>query len=324
MDMWLTPDQQGRVAYDRGDFTFAPTTSRTRCGRASLFTRAGRPYVGCGLRIAALDTAESWYDQTNALMHLGDIEAAIAAYDKARRSARRIGRTPAETSPSPNVFLKMEKDKGAGAAAGPEPESPTVFSSMSKSETRGQGWQESSTCRADVRDVDEGYPGQPRGSYGAQVFHRSGSDETVTKWLPLMVWLLAPSAAFAAEPYRARKRRRGRKDHAKPTGLVDVGCLPCPTSLHHRLEFPCSIFRTPRSRSAERSANVTQTIDGVPIFRNRKAYAIVPRLRGHSRCLNSISAWYIQSMESQLRGAVKMPSVSFTVGAATYIRSNSP
>ena len=109
MDMWLTPDQQGRVAYDRGDFASAADHFEDPMWKGVALYRAGR-YQDAVSAFAALDTAESWYDQANALMHLGDIEAAIAAYDKALEK-RKDWPDAEQNLAIAQRLLKMEKDK---------------------------------------------------------------------------------------------------------------------------------------------------------------------------------------------------------------------
>lgn len=81
-DIWLTPDQQGRLAYDRGDFDAASAHFRDPMWRGSAFYRAGK-YAASTDAFAAVDTPEGWYNQGNALLHLGKFEEAVKAYTKA-------------------------------------------------------------------------------------------------------------------------------------------------------------------------------------------------------------------------------------------------
>lgn len=81
-DMWLTADQQGRLAFERGDFTSAATHFSDPMWKGVAFYRAGR-FQDAADAFAAVDTAESWFDQGNAFAHLGKFEEAVAAYGKA-------------------------------------------------------------------------------------------------------------------------------------------------------------------------------------------------------------------------------------------------
>ncbi|OYR15091.1 VWA domain-containing protein [Brucella thiophenivorans] len=81
-DMWLTEDQQGRLAYERGDFSDASAHFRDPMWRGTAFYRA-KKYAEAIDAFATVDTPESWYNQGNALIHLGKYDEAVAAYNKA-------------------------------------------------------------------------------------------------------------------------------------------------------------------------------------------------------------------------------------------------
>ncbi|TXI01755.1 MAG: VWA domain-containing protein [Rhizobium sp.] len=81
-DMWLTHDQQGRLAFERGDFATAAEMFRDPMWKGVALYRAAR-YQDALDTFAAIDSPESWYDQGNALLHLGQFEDAIAAYENA-------------------------------------------------------------------------------------------------------------------------------------------------------------------------------------------------------------------------------------------------
>lgn len=81
-DIWLTPDQQGRLAFERNDFTTAAAEFQNPVWKGVALYRAGR-FAEAVDSFAAVDTAESWYDQGNALLQLSRFEEAAAAYGKA-------------------------------------------------------------------------------------------------------------------------------------------------------------------------------------------------------------------------------------------------
>lgn len=81
-DAWLTPDQQGRAAYDRGDYTAAADRFSDPMWRGAALYRAGR-YDEAIDAFARVDSAKSYFDQGNALAQLGKLAPAVAAYQEA-------------------------------------------------------------------------------------------------------------------------------------------------------------------------------------------------------------------------------------------------
>ena len=80
--IWLTPDQQGRVLYDRGDYAAAAERFADPMWRGVALYRAGR-YDDAIDAFARVDSAESYFDQGDALAKLGKLPAAIASYQRA-------------------------------------------------------------------------------------------------------------------------------------------------------------------------------------------------------------------------------------------------
>jgi Ca-activated chloride channel homolog len=81
-DMWLTPDQQGRRAFEHGEYEKAAAHFKDPMWKGVALYRAGR-FQDAIDSLAAVDTAESWFDQANSLFHLGKLDEAVAAYRKA-------------------------------------------------------------------------------------------------------------------------------------------------------------------------------------------------------------------------------------------------
>ncbi|AVA26435.1 MULTISPECIES: VWA domain-containing protein [unclassified Rhizobium] len=81
-DMWLTSDQQGRLAYEHSDYAAASAHFLDPMWEGAALYRAGK-YAEAVDAFAAVDTAESWYDQGNALLHLERFDEAVAAYKRA-------------------------------------------------------------------------------------------------------------------------------------------------------------------------------------------------------------------------------------------------
>ncbi|OCO99226.1 MULTISPECIES: VWA domain-containing protein [unclassified Ensifer] len=108
VDIWLTPDQQGRRAFERGDFQGAAEDFADPAWRGAALYRAGR-FQDAIDAFAESDTAESYYNQGNALLHLDKAEEAIVAYQQA------LKRRPDWADAKKNLTIaekrKADKDK---------------------------------------------------------------------------------------------------------------------------------------------------------------------------------------------------------------------
>lgn len=82
IDLWLTHDQQGRRAFDRGDYKAAATLFEDPMWKGLAAYRAGdlRSAVDAW---AAVETPDANYNRGNALARLGEYKLAVAAYDQA-------------------------------------------------------------------------------------------------------------------------------------------------------------------------------------------------------------------------------------------------
>lgn len=82
MDLWLTPDQQGRRLYEAGDFEEASNRFTDPSWRAVSLYRTGS-YPEAIDAWALTDSPESSFGIGNALALMGDYPAAVEAYDRA-------------------------------------------------------------------------------------------------------------------------------------------------------------------------------------------------------------------------------------------------
>jgi Ca-activated chloride channel family protein len=82
LDLWLTPDQQGRHFYERGEFEKAAGHFENPLWRGIALEHV-QDYDGALNAFALSDTAEGWYNQGNALAHLGKYHEAAEAYRQA-------------------------------------------------------------------------------------------------------------------------------------------------------------------------------------------------------------------------------------------------
>lgn len=82
IDLWLTPDQQGRRAFERGDYAAAAVHFADPMWRGTALYRAGR-FAEAEQSFARVDSPESDFNQGNALAWQGRYEAAAARYSQA-------------------------------------------------------------------------------------------------------------------------------------------------------------------------------------------------------------------------------------------------
>ncbi|WP_271899183.1 VWA domain-containing protein [Candidatus Phyllobacterium onerii] len=109
VDLWLTPDQQGRRAYDGGNYVSAAGHFEDPMWRGVALYRAGR-YQDAVDAFASVDMPESWYNQGNALLHLGAFEDAVAAYGKALKARQSWPDAEANLAIAQRL-LQEQKDK---------------------------------------------------------------------------------------------------------------------------------------------------------------------------------------------------------------------
>jgi Ca-activated chloride channel homolog len=82
LDIWLTHDQQGRYYFEKGDYQKAADRFEDPLWKGLAFVRAGE-YENALNAFALNDSAEAWYNQGNALAHLGKYPEAVEAYRQA-------------------------------------------------------------------------------------------------------------------------------------------------------------------------------------------------------------------------------------------------
>lgn len=82
VDLWLTQDQQGQKAFDKGDYAAAARhfEDPLRKGTALYLTEN---FEAALAEFAKLDTAEGWFNRGNALAHMERYEESLEAYQRA-------------------------------------------------------------------------------------------------------------------------------------------------------------------------------------------------------------------------------------------------
>lgn len=81
-DLWASPDQRGRLLFERGRYADAAASFRDPMWRGAALMRAG-DFKTAAQVFGGIDTAEAAYDQGNALVMLGQYQPAVGRYDRA-------------------------------------------------------------------------------------------------------------------------------------------------------------------------------------------------------------------------------------------------
>ncbi len=80
--LWLTSDQQGRIAYENKEFSAAADLFEDPMWKGRAAYAAGR-YPDAAATFARIPTAEGFYNRGNALMKARDYTTAILSYEQA-------------------------------------------------------------------------------------------------------------------------------------------------------------------------------------------------------------------------------------------------
>ncbi len=80
--LWSTPDQQGQLEFERGEYAAAAQSFRDPMWQGAAWYRAGE-FDKAAQAFARRDTAEADFNQGNAWLMRGKYETAMASYDRA-------------------------------------------------------------------------------------------------------------------------------------------------------------------------------------------------------------------------------------------------
>jgi Ca-activated chloride channel family protein len=109
VDMWLTPDQQGQLAFDRGDFASAAAHFSDPMWKGTALYRAGK-FSDAAASFAAVNTPEAFYNKGNALLHLAMFEEALTAYKKALAARNDWTDAQSNLATAERLLAAAEKD----------------------------------------------------------------------------------------------------------------------------------------------------------------------------------------------------------------------
>lgn len=82
VDLWLTPDQQGQLKFNDGEFAQAAKRYSDPMHRGVAHFRAGE-FEAAAAAFGQMNSPETAFNRGNALVMLGQYEPAIASYDRA-------------------------------------------------------------------------------------------------------------------------------------------------------------------------------------------------------------------------------------------------
>lgn len=82
LDLWFTPDQQGRMHFARGEFSEAAESYRDPMWRGVAFYRDGE-FEEAAQAFSRRDTAAGHYNQGNAWLMKGEYEKAVSCFEEA-------------------------------------------------------------------------------------------------------------------------------------------------------------------------------------------------------------------------------------------------
>jgi Ca-activated chloride channel family protein len=136
-DAWLTPDQQGRLAFERGDFDAAASLFVDPMWKGVSFYRGGK-YDEAVDAFARLDTAESWYDQGDALAQLGKLPQAVTAYQQALKKRPDWPEAKANLKLLQGVLAATKKDDDQESNERASKPDQIVFDDKAKKGKRGR------------------------------------------------------------------------------------------------------------------------------------------------------------------------------------------
>ena len=121
LSLWLTPDQQGRYYFEKGDFKAAAERFRDPLWKGIAYYRS-KYFEAAVEQFACVDTHEGYFNLGDAYAHLGRLDQALAAYEEVLR------RRPDDLAAKENRDLvrsliqkKKEKEKEEETPEGQEP-----------------------------------------------------------------------------------------------------------------------------------------------------------------------------------------------------------
>ncbi len=134
VDLWLTPDQQGRYHYEKGDCATAAKCFQDPLWKGVACYQSGDFKAAASL-FARVDTPEGYFNLGDAYVHLGKLEQAEASYSEALR------RRPDFKAAKENLALVqslIQKEKAREKKKPPEDQGPDFDPDQVKFDQEGK------------------------------------------------------------------------------------------------------------------------------------------------------------------------------------------
>jgi Ca-activated chloride channel family protein len=135
IDLWLTHDQQGRRAFERGDFASAAGLFTDPLWKGLACYRAGN--LQCAADAwGTIESPEANYNRGNALARLGEYKLALAAYDQALAARPHFSDAASNRALVASAMRKPAPEEGTEEAPDLPPDK-IVFDDKGKKGKRG-------------------------------------------------------------------------------------------------------------------------------------------------------------------------------------------
>lgn len=109
-DIWLSADQQGRLAFERGDFTGAAAHFTDPLWKGAAYYRAGK-FKEAADTFSLSDTPDALFNQGNALLHIGNFEDGVTVYEKALNSRKDWPEAEANLALAKRLLKQQQDDE---------------------------------------------------------------------------------------------------------------------------------------------------------------------------------------------------------------------
>lgn len=84
INLWFTPDQQGRYYFEKGDYAVAAERFADPLWKGIAYYR-NRNFEAASEQFARVESSEGYFNLGNAFAHLGRLEQAVTSYEEALR-----------------------------------------------------------------------------------------------------------------------------------------------------------------------------------------------------------------------------------------------
>jgi Ca-activated chloride channel homolog len=135
INLWFTPDQQGRYYFEKGNYAAAAERFQDPLWKGIAYYR-GKNYEAAGEQFARVDTAGGYFNLGNAYARSGRLEQAVASYEEVLR--RKPDDQPAKENRDLVRALIQKKKAKEKEEEPPEGQDPTFNPDEVKFDEKGK------------------------------------------------------------------------------------------------------------------------------------------------------------------------------------------